>query len=263
MKVAEVVYHISDCMNHSEYCSIAPEFIDTLTLSCQVLIHTKEGEKVGIVKEITRMEESDSTLVASTIVRVLSEKDLKQIKINEKDSVSALSFAKGQAKRLGLLMSFVDAFYTFDRKQLYLTYTADNRVDFRELAKTLAQKYKTRIELRQIGVRDKARKVGGLGPCGLFLCCNTFLSDFVSVSINMAKNQSLALNPSKINGLCGRLLCCLNYEDEMYTELKKGIPAVGSYVETKSGLGRVIDVDVLRGMYKIETKNKGIIEVEV
>ena len=120
-------------------------------------------------------------------------------------------------------MKLVEAEYTFDRKKLMFYFTADNRIDFRELGKDLAAVFKTRIELRQIGIRDKARRIGGLGPCGLFLCCHSFLTDFNSVSINMAKNQNLALNPNKVSGGCGRILCCLAYEDENYTESKKKV----------------------------------------
>jgi len=155
----------------------------------------------------------------------------------------ALNDAKNFSKKLSLDMNFIDAYFYLDSSQLILYFLADNRVDFRELAKKLAQKYKTRIELRQIGVRDKAKKVGGLGPCGLFLCCNSFLNDFNSVSINMAKNQMLALNPSKINGMCGRLLCCLGYENDTYSELKKGLPKVGATIDTKMGAGKVVSVD--------------------
>ena len=157
-------------------------------------------------------------------------------------------------------MNFVSASFTYDKNQLYFTFTADDRVDFRELTRKLAQRYKTRIELRQIGVRDKAKTIGGLGPCGLFLCCNSFLTDFNSVSINMAKNQLLALNPTKINGVCGRLLCCLNYEDEVYTELKKDLPKVGSTVKTESGTGKVISINVLNKSYKVEIDKNNIVE---
>lgn len=195
------------------------------------------------------------------IVRKVSETDSKIISSNAKDAVNCLKEAKKIQARLDLSMSFVDAYYTFDRRQLYFFFVADNRVDFRELAKKLADKYRTRIELRQIGVRDKAKKVGGLGPCGLFLCCNSFLTDFNSVSINMAKNQFLALNPSKINGVCGRLLCCLNYEDEVYRELRKSAPKIGSIYETKKGKGKVISVDVFKGICSIELSDKTVISV--
>lgn len=195
------------------------------------------------------------------IIRKVGEHDSKVISNNAKDALKCLKEAKKIQECLGLLMSFVDSYYTFDRKQLYFFFVADNRVDFRELAKRLADQYRTRIELRQIGVRDKAKKVGGLGPCGLFLCCNSFLTDFNSVSINMAKNQFLALNPSKINGVCGRLLCCLNYEDDTYRELRKNAPKIGSLYETKKGKGKVISVDVFKGSCSVELSDKTVISV--
>ena len=156
-------------------------------------------------------------------------------------------------------MSFVDAYYNFDNSQLYLSFIADNRIDFRELVKQLAYKYKTRIELVQIGIRDKARRIGGLGPCGMQLCCNRFLTDFNSVSISMAKNQLIALNPTKINGLCGRLLCCLGYENDTYLELKKELPKVGFTVNTSKGTGKVVNVDVLKGEYSVDFGEQGIV----
>ena len=125
-----------------------------------------------------------------------------------------------------------------------------------------ADAVKTRIELRQIGVRDKSKRIGGLGPCGLFLCCNSFLTDFNSVSINMAKNQMLALNPSKINGICGRLLCCLAYENDTYSELKKNLPKLGSVIETSMGSGKVSSVNVLKNTYSVDLKEKGIVEFD-
>ena len=160
-------------------------------------------------------------------------------------------------------MRIIDANYTFDRKQLLFNFLADSRIDFRELAKKLAQIYKTRIELRQIGVRDKAKEIGGIGPCGRFLCCSTFLTDFNSVSINMAKNQMLALNPTKINGLCGRLLCCLNYEDEVYTEMKKAMPNIGQTFKDNEVEGKVVSLNLLKRTATIETKNKSLVEVEI
>ena len=129
------------------------------------------------------------------------------------------------------------------------------------MAKKLASKYKTRIELRQVGVRDKSKKIGGLGPCGLFLCCNSFLTDFNSVSINMAKNQMLALNPSKINGICGRLLCCLGYENDTYTELKKVLPKIGLVTDTPLGMGKVVSVDIFKKTYSVDLKENGIVEI--
>ena len=151
-------------------------------------------------------------------------------------------------------MKLQDAYYTHDRQQLIFKFTSENRVDFRDLAKDLASIYHTRIELRQIGVRDKAKKISGLGLCGQKLCCSRFLDDFSSVSIQMAKDQNIALNPTKINGLCGRLLCCLKYEEECYKECRKGLPNVGKTVTTSSGReGKVVSVDVLKRKYRVET----------
>lgn len=222
-------------------------------------IIVKNGDLLKMAS-IVNIEEKEDIDISTTFVRVATKKDREQHDKNKKDAALALAFAQEESLNLDLEMHFISAFYTFDRKQLFLSYTADARVDFRDLAKVLAQKYKTRIELRQIGVRDRAKKIGGLGPCGLFLCCSTFLNDFSSVSINMAKNQFLSLNPTKINGSCGRLLCCLNYEDEVYTELKKGLPTIGSLVETKEGLGKVTEVDVFKRKFKAEFKDKGILE---
>lgn len=193
------------------------------------------------------------------LVRKASSNDLKVINRNKNDSEEVIEEAKKIIKKLDLDMNIVDSYYTFDRKQLYFLFVAESRVDFRQLVKKLAERYKTRIELRQIGIRDKAKRIGGIGPCGLFLCCNSFLTDFNSVSINMAKNQFLALNPTKINGLCGRLLCCLNYEDDQYTELKRGAPKLYSEYETDKGKGRVISIDIFKGTIEVEMPDKSVV----
>ena len=148
-------------------------------------------------------------------------------------------------------MKIIDANYTFDREQLLFRFLADDRVDFRQLAKDLGSIFKTRIELRQVGIRDKAKEIGGIGPCGRKLCCSNFLTEFDSVSINMAKNQNLSLNPSKINGVCGRLLCCLKYENDNYTEYKKNLPDLGNKIKTKEGEGKVVSVDVFKRKYRV------------
>ena len=196
------------------------------------------------------------------IIRKINKEDNKTIKNNEKEAFGAYKYAIKAAKELELDMNFVDCYYSFDRKQLIFDFLSDNRVDFRDLAKKIASKYKTRIELTQIGVRDKAKKIGGLGPCGLFLCCNSFLTDFNSVSINMAKNQMLALNPTKINGICGRLLCCLAYENDTYSELKKDLPKIGLIADTPMGMGKVVDVNILKGTYKVDLEDKGTVEFD-
>ena len=231
----------------------------------------KKGDKVIVDSEnltdfgtcVTEVKhESKDNLVfpLKKVIRKANNKDDKIYIQNQSDADKAMGYANKAINNLNLNMNIVSAYYTYDKKQLYFTFTADERIDFRELTKKLAQKFKTRIELRQIGVRDKAKLIGGMGPCGLFLCCNTFLTDFNSVSINMAKNQSLALNPSKINGVCGRLLCCLNYEDDVYTELKKDLPKVGSIMKTSSGTGKVISVNIFKKSYKVEIDKNNIVE---
>ena len=160
-------------------------------------------------------------------------------------------------------MNILSANFTLDRNQLAFNFIADDRVDFRELAKRLAGIYKTRIELRQIGVRDKAKEIGGLGPCGRFLCCNLFLNDFETVSINMAKNQYISLKPDKINGVCGRLLCCLNYEDDQYTELKRKFPSIGTIVKHKNVSGKVISHNLFKRTFDIESVDKTIVTIDL
>jgi cell fate regulator YaaT (PSP1 superfamily) len=160
-------------------------------------------------------------------------------------------------------MNFIGAYFTLDKNQLIYNFVADERVDFRELAKRLAAIYKTRIELRQIGVRDKAKEIGGLGPCGRFLCCNSFLTEFDSVSINMAKNQYIALNPTKINGICGRLLCCLNYEDDQYTEMKKDFPDLGVHIKKGNISGKVVSHNLFKRTFTIECSDKTMVEIPI
>ncbi len=226
-----------------------------------VVVETDNGLQLAVVKKEGYKEKKENlVLPLKSVLRIATDADLKQDSINKENAEKALLDARRFSKELSLEMNFIEAFYSLDRAQLLFYFLADSRVDFRELAKKLAQKYKTRIELRQIGVRDKAKKIGGLGPCGLFLCCNSFLTDLSSVSINMAKNQYLALNPTKINGVCGRLLCCLGYENELYSELKKDLPKIGAIVETDSGIGKVVSVDVFKKTYSVDLKEKGIVE---
>ena len=158
-------------------------------------------------------------------------------------------------------MSLIDANYTFDRDKLIIRFLADNRIDFRDLVKELASIYKVRIELRQIGVRDKAKEVSGCGICGQKLCCSRFLKDLDAVSITMAKNQNLSLNPNKINGVCGRLLCCLNYEDENYKECRKCLPEIGDKIKTEEGTGTVIGLDILSKSYTVDIPEVGRVKV--
>lgn len=226
-----------------------------------VVIETENGLQLGEVCKAPYKEKQENLdLPLQKVIRIATDDDMKAFNDNEKGTEKALTDARKISKELDLDMNFVEAYYNLDKSQLVFSFLSENRVDFRELAKKLAQKYKTRIELRQIGVRDKSKKIGGLGPCGLFLCCNSFLTDFNSVSINMAKNQFLALNPSKINGVCGRLLCCLDYENDVYTELKKDFPKIGMMADTPMGMGKVVSIDVFKKTYSVDLKEKGIIE---
>lgn len=227
-----------------------------------VVVETEKGLQFGIVlSEKKNVEEKDVSLPLKQVVRIATDEDIKNHENNKILANKALEDAKKYAKKLDLTMNFIGAYFTLDKNQLIYNFVADERVDFRELAKKLAAIYKTRIELRQIGVRDKAKEIGGLGPCGRFLCCNSFLTDFNSVSINMAKNQYIALNPTKINGICGRLLCCLNYEDDQYTEMKKSYPDLGVYIKNSNVSGKVVSHNLFKKSYTVETKDKILVEV--
>lgn len=225
-----------------------------------VLFNTDSGKMIGkVIREEYPEKKENLIMPLFSILSLASSEDVKRYDDSKVKASKALYDAKEISAKLNLEMSFVDAYYNFDNSQLYLSFIADNRIDFRELVKQLAYKYKTRIELVQIGIRDKARRIGGLGPCGMQLCCNRFLTDFNSVSISMAKNQLIALNPTKINGLCGRLLCCLGYENDTYLELKKKLPKVGFIVNTSKGMGKVVNVDVLKGEYSVDFGEQGIV----
>lgn len=229
-----------------------------------VIVETEKGLQYGqVVVSTYEVEEKDLGFPLKNVIRIATKEDDKQYQKNQKDANDALLKAREISNQLSLDMRIIDASYLFDRSQLLFNFLADSRVDFREFAKKLAQIYRTRIELRQIGVRDKAKEIGGIGPCGRFLCCSTFLTDFNSVSINMAKNQMLALNPSKINGVCGRLLCCLNYEDEIYTEMKKDFPRMGQPYKNDQVEGKVVALNLLKKTITVETKNKTLVEVDV
>ncbi len=229
-----------------------------------VIVETEKGVQFGTtISEIFEIDDSQIQGKMKNVLRIASKKDEKRHLKNVQESQIALKKCRELVVKHQLNMKILDASYTFDRDQLFFYFLADNRVDFRNLAKDLAAIYHTRIELRQVGVRDKAKEIGGIGMCGRMLCCSTFLNEFDSVSINMAKNQNISLNPSKINGLCGRLLCCLNYENECYKNCRKNMPKVGQTVSTKYGNGVVKEIDILGQKYKVEISGKGIIEVMV
>ncbi len=235
-----------------------------LSKNTKVIVETERGEQYGVI--VTDLISVDPDRLSSPIRNVLRIATSKDDDINEKnmkDAKLAIDDAMSLVKELNLDMRILNASWTFDRKQLLFNFLADERVDFRELAKKLASIYKTRIELRQIGVRDKAKEVGGYGQCGRKLCCSSFLDNMNSVSINMAKNQCIALNPQKINGVCGRLMCCLQYENDLYDEYKKNLPKVGDIVSTDDGEGKVISVDFFAKSYKVELPDAKVIDVFV
>ena len=233
----------------------------TINLNDNVIVETERGMQFGTVINISEQDESAfQDREIKEIVSLATEKDKKQNERNLADARKALEKCRELVEKYSLSMYIIDASYTFDRSQLFFRFMADSRVDFRVLAKDLATIYKTRIELRQIGVRDRAKEIGGYGQCGRPLCCSKFMNDFDSISINMAKTQNIALNPSKINGICGRLLCCLKYENECYKECGKGMPQMNKKIVTPKGEGKVISVDILKGTYKVNIPDVGIVE---
>ena len=228
----------------------------------KVVVDTERGKQLGVVvNNNIKMDEKTIEGEIRSVLKIADDEDIEKYNQNKKDAIDALKVAHDYAKKLGLHMAFTDCSYNLDRTQLIFSFVSDTRVDFRELAKMLASDYRTRIELRQIGVRDKAKDVSGLGQCGRELCCSNFLKDLDSVSINMAKNQNLALNPTKINGQCGRLLCCLKYEDQIYIENKVGMPTVGKKISTDEGDGRVISIDVLNRKFVVALENGNVTTV--
>ncbi|MBQ3184402.1 MAG: stage 0 sporulation family protein [Firmicutes bacterium] len=216
-----------------------------------VIVETARGLEFGkVTLAETEVKESEIVAPLKSIIRIANEKDKKKHKENLAKKEEAMRLCQEKVDAHGLEMKLIDVEYTFDNSKVVFYFTADGRVDFRELVKDLAAVFRMRIELRQIGVRDEAKMLGGVGNCGRGLCCNTWLSDFEPVSIKMAKVQNLSLNPSKISGICGRLMCCLKFENEVYTHLKKGMPSVGERVKTPDGMAVVTDVNILENIIK-------------
>ncbi len=227
-----------------------------------VIVETERGLQFGtVITDIIQIEKSKIHFSLKSVIRISTKKDYTIHLNNIKDEKIAFKKCNELIDKFKLDMKLVDVSYNFERTQLFFTFMSNERVDFRDLAKELAKLYKTRIELRQIGPRDKAKEVGGLGPCGRPLCCSSYLYTFDNITINMAKNQNIALNPSKINGSCNRLLCCLSYEDESYSKLKKDLPSIGQIITKNDKKGKVISVDVFKKSYKIETEDKEIMEI--
>lgn len=220
-----------------------------------VIVETARGVEFGqAVVGIKQIREEDVVPPLKKVLRVATEEDKKINQENIEKEKDAFEICLKKIESHNLDMKLIDVEYTFDNNKVIFYFTAEGRVDFRELVKDLASIFKTRIELRQIGVRDESKMIGGLGPCGRTLCCSTFLGEFAPVSIKMAKEQSLSLNPTKISGICGRLMCCLKYEHEMYEELLGKIPSVGSAVMTPNGRGIVVETNTLLETAKVKVK---------
>ncbi len=224
-----------------------------LSVGDGVIVETTRGVEFGtVVLPEKEIDEEKFNMPIKSILRRATEEDKAQVEENKIRTKEAYDICLEKIKANGLEMNLVDVEYTFDRSKILFYFTAEGRVDFRQLVKDLASVFRTRIELRQIGVRDEAKLLGGLGICGRPLCCSQFLGDFEPVSIKMAKEQSLSLNPTKISGTCGRLMCCLKYEQEAYENLLKRTPNAGALVDTPMGRGTVINAQLLRGMVQVK-----------
>lgn len=223
-----------------------------------VIVDTARGLECGLVVQGVHGEREEKIVKPlKAVERIASKQDVEKMKQNREDEKKAFNICVEKIAKHHLEMKLIDVEYTFDRSKILFYFTADGRVDFRDLVKELAQIFRTRIELRQIGVRDESKMMGGIGVCGQPFCCSRFLSDFTPVSIKMAKEQGLSLNPTKISGSCGRLMCCLSYEQNVYEYLNKITPGVGSYVKTDDGTGTVCEVSLLASKLKVKLdKNK-------
>lgn len=218
-----------------------------------VIVETARGIEYGfVVDDIREEKEENVVLPLKPVIRIATPEDDKKAEENRKKEEKAFKICKEKIMKHGLEMKLIDTEYTFDNNKVLFYFTADGRIDFRELVRDLASVFRTRIELRQVGVRDETKMLGGIGICGRPLCCNTYLSEFIPVSIKMAKEQNLSLNPTKISGICGRLMCCLKNEQEAYEYLNSNLPSIGDVVKTFDGFkGEVTSVNVLRQKVKI------------
>ena len=235
-----------------------------LALGDLVIVETARGVECGEVALADReIDETRFTSPLKPVIRKANDADMRQIERNKKREEEAFEICRKKIEAHKLKMNLIEAECTFDNSKLLFYFTAENRVDFRELVKDLASVFRTRIELRQIGVRDEAKMLGGLGICGQPFCCSRFLGEFHPVSIKMAKEQSLSLNPTKISGTCGRLMCCLKYEQDSYEQLFKTTPKVGSIVNTKDGRGVVEETNLLTGKLRVKIdKTDNVVTVD-
>jgi len=223
-----------------------------------VIVETARGVEFGkVVIARKQVEEHDVVLPLKKVLRIADTKDRLIVDENKKAATEAYEVCCQKVDEHDLDMKLIDVEYTFDRNKVIFYFTADGRVDFRELVKDLAAIFRTRIELRQIGVRDEAKMLGGIGPCGRMLCCSTYLGDFEPVSIKMAKDQNLSLNPTKISGLCGRLMCCLKYENDEYETAKEQLPDLGDMIKIPNGTGQVVGLNILERVLQVEFVEQG------
>ncbi len=222
----------------------------------KVIVETALGDEYGeVIIGNKDVQEESLTTPLKKVLRLATDKDTKSYLENKKKEPDALKKCEEKIKKHGLEMKLIDAEYKFDGSKLVFYFTAEGRIDFRELVKDLAAIFKTRIELRQIGVRDEIRRCGGCGPCGRELCCCSFLGNFETVSIKMAKEQNISLNPSKISGCCGRLMCCLKYEQCVYEDKLKKLPKIGAIVKTEDGTGEVCGIETLKEIVKVKLED--------
>jgi cell fate regulator YaaT (PSP1 superfamily) len=222
-----------------------------------VIVETIRGTEFGhCVIGPKQVEDKNIVTPLKNVLRVATEEDININTENKEKQDKAFAVCLEKIENHSLPMKLIDVEYTFDNNKIIFYFTAEGRVDFRELVKDLASVFRTRIELRQIGVRDEAKMIGGLGPCGRPMCCSSFLGDFAPVSIKMAKEQNLSLNPSKISGICGRLMCCLNYEQDTYETIKQKLPKIGSIVKTVEGKGMVVSNNVVKEIVNVKLKKK-------
>lgn len=233
----------------------------SLTKEDSAIVETARGVEFGLVAvEPLEVEESEIVAPLKKVIRKATDQDIKQLAINKEKVKGAFQTGLEKIAAHNLPMKLVDVEQTFDGNKIIFYFTADGRIDFRELVKDLASVFRTRIELRQIGVRDEAKMIGGLGCCGRELCCSVWLSDFASVSIRMAKEQNLSLNPTKISGICGRLMCCLKYENESYEQARENFPDTGSIVDTPDAEGKVVGTNIFKNTVSVELKESKIIK---
>lgn len=218
----------------------------------KVIVETIRGLEMGIIYRLKEVDESSLTQELKPILRLATAEDIENYNQNREAEPAVVEKTKDLVEQLELDMKVLNAEYTLDKKKLLIYFEAEHRVDFRELVRELSSIYHTRIELRQIGSRDAAKMIGGIGPCGLIFCCTTFIGSFETISIRMAKNQNLALNPQKISGACGKLLCCIKYEDDVYTELKEGLPNIGDRITLQEGPAQVTNINILKQRIQIK-----------